>query len=100
MRKIRNVMFVVLVVVAVFASSRGVLADWDNWTYEGSYTWSWFGACFGWWSCEVNRHDECEDMCELYQREILNFDCYWNGGGAQYPDEPNCWASCECTEPG
>jgi hypothetical protein len=92
-------MFVVLVVVGVFASSRGVLADWGNWSYEGGYSWSYIGGCSGWWNCEINLPGDCENLCAIHDGEVQSFNCYWNGETNQYPGEPNCWASCDCTPP-
>lgn len=99
MRTIRNATFVALVVTAVFASSRGVLADWGNWEPAGAYSWTWYGGCTGAWDCDGEEghtlYDNCANLCSLYDG-VSGFDCYWSGEVAEYPDNPNCWASCDC----
>ena len=102
MRKIRNVMFVVLVVVAVFASSRGVLvltAD-GNCNQSGpawcTYVNQCVGTLHGW--CDVEATQVCEWYCENYyvwHTEMLSIQC--SGDPGQGPAE--CEAECDCKLP-
>lgn len=100
MRRLRNLAFALLVVTAVFASGKGVLADWGNWQVAGYYSYDWYGGCIGWWDCDPNRRSECELLCSNLYTDIFYFWCYYDGGSAEYPDDPNCWAMCDCRIPG
>ncbi len=71
MRRVRNVMFVVLVAVAVFASSRGILADssgcepfWQDNTGYSLICNTWPEAAVCWSPNDV--YDACWDWCWNY----------------------------------
>ena len=87
MRTVRNFAFVLLVCSALFASERRVLADWGNWEVSGYMSWSWFGACEGWWDCEESSsqtlYSQCEGLCSASYGEVSGFDCYWDGTSSQ-----------------
>jgi hypothetical protein len=100
MRIIRNLSFVLLVIVTAVASDRKVSADWNNW--EGSWPgpFTFFGACQNAGDCEEDIgqgvYYGCYQRCLGY---VSSYSCTWTGEVAEYPDNPNCFADCDCNVP-
>jgi hypothetical protein len=110
MRRVRNAMFVVLVVVAVFTASRGVLAGWvdssGGWI-SPSGVWARASACdayayTGCNECEQYPESECDNLCSWFNTvfnptEQCDDWVYSQSGPSCIPDGQLCRMQCTCS---